>query len=210
MKADSKESKSKAKAANNAANAIGFFFEAGALKRLPRSGWRLAGIPNAESTADHSHRAAVIAYVIAKMEGADAERAAVLAVFHDLPEARIGELDKVMAAYHDKKAAEKKAVRESEANGVSGGNWYLQIINEVEGKKTPESKAANDADLLELVLTAIEYAQSGFPKARDWALAKGRLMLTKSGKALYAQALKSDSSKWWQKVWQKQGLLRKT
>lgn len=195
---------------SDSTTAVDFFYEAGALKNLPRSGWRLAGIPNAESTADHSHRAAVIAYVIAKMEGANADRAAVLAVFHDLPEARIGELDKVMASYHDKRAAERKAVKESVANGLFGGKWYSQIIGEVEEKKTVESKAANDADLLELVLTAIEYAQSGFPKARDWALEKQKLMLTGSGKRLYGEALKSESSKWWKKVWQKQGLLRKT
>jgi hypothetical protein len=35
-------------------------------------------------------------------------------------------------------------------------------------------------------------------------------MLTKSGRALYGAALRSDSSKWWKKVWQRQGLLRKT
>jgi len=200
MKSGSKESDS--------ATAIDFFYEAGALKNLPRSGWRLAGIKNAESTADHSHRAAIIAYAIAKMEGANAERAATLAIFHDLPEARIGELDKIMASYHDKKAAERKAVKESEAGAMFGGKWYADIIAEVEAKKTPESKAANDADLLELVLTAIEYAQSGFPKARDWTLAKRNLMLTESGKNLYDSALKSDSSGWWKKVWQKQGLLR--
>ena len=192
------------------AAAISFFYEAGALKSLPRSGWRLAGIKNAESTADHSHRAAVIAHVIATMEGADAEKAATLAVFHDLPEARIGELDKVMASYHDKPTAERKAVKESEANGTFGGKWYSEIIGEIEAKKTPESKAANDADILELVLTAIEYSQSGFPKAADWALAKDKFMLTESGKRLYDEALKSDSSSWWKKVWQKQGLLRKT
>ncbi len=190
--------------------AINFFYEAGALKGLPRSGWRLAGVRNAESTADHSHRAAVIAYVIARMEGANAERAATLAVFHDLPEARIGELDKVMASYHDKPAAERKAVKESEANGMFGGKWYSEIIDEFEAKKTPASKAANDADLLECVLTAIEYRQSGFPKAADWALAKNKSMLTESGKKLYGEALKSDSSSWWKKIWQKQGLLQKT
>jgi len=193
-----------------AAIAVDFFYEAGALKNLSRSGWRLAGIKNAESTADHSYRTAVIAYVIARMEGANAERAATLAVFHDVPEARIGELDKVMAAYHEKSAAERKAVRESEANNLFGGKWYSQIIGEIAARKTAESKAANDADLLECVLTAIEYAQSGFPRAADWAIAKQKLMLTKSGKKLYGEALKSDPSKWWKKIWQRQGLLRKT
>jgi putative hydrolase of HD superfamily len=198
------------KKGSDASIAVDFFHEAGGLKGLSRSGWRLAGIKDCESTADHSHRTAVIAYVIAKMEGANAERAATLAVFHDVPEVRTGELDKVMASYHSKAKAEWKAVRESEASALFGGKWYLQIMREIEEKKTPESRAASDADLLECVLTAVEYAQSGFSKAKEWALAKQELMLTKSGRALYGAALRSDSSKWWKKVWQRQGLLRKT
>jgi putative hydrolase of HD superfamily len=200
MKADSKAS---------TVRAVDFFYEAGALKNLPRSGWRLAGIKAAESTADHSHRAAVIAYTIAKMEGSDAEHAAVLAVFHDIAEARIGELDKVMSYYLDKRSAEKKAVAESEAAGLFGGKWYFGLVKELEENKTAEANAANDADLLECVLTGIEYSQSGFAKARQWATSKNKLFTTKSGKALYDEALKSDSSKWWKKLWQKQGLLGK-
>ena len=189
--------------------AIGFFCEAGALKNLPRSGWRLAGIKNAESTADHSFRAAVIAYVLAKMEGASPERACALAVFHDIPEARTGELDKIMASYHDKCTAETKAVKESEASAILGGRWYSDIIGEIEARQTLESKVANDADLLECVLTAIEYAQSGYQKAMDWAVAKDKFFLTRSAGKLYEEALKSDSSGWWKKLWQKQGLLKR-
>jgi 5'-deoxynucleotidase YfbR-like HD superfamily hydrolase len=43
----------------------GFLYEIGLLKRYPRTGWALAGVPAAESVAEHSFRAATIAAVIA-------------------------------------------------------------------------------------------------------------------------------------------------
>jgi transcriptional regulator with XRE-family HTH domain len=66
----------------------GFLIEAGHLKRTPRAGWPIAGVRDPESVAEHSYRTAVIAYVLAVMEGANADRAAALAVFHDVPETR--------------------------------------------------------------------------------------------------------------------------
>lgn len=39
--------------------------EAGQLKRTPRAGWLLAGVPTPDSVAEHSYRVGIIAYVIA-------------------------------------------------------------------------------------------------------------------------------------------------
>jgi hypothetical protein len=55
-------------------------YEMGLLKRYPRTGWALAGVPVAESVAEHSFRASVIAAVIAATEDADPQRAAFLAL----------------------------------------------------------------------------------------------------------------------------------
>lgn len=74
---------------------ISFAYEAGHLRRLPRAGWTLAGVPNGESVAEHSFRVAVLAYLIASEEGANAEHAAVLGLFHDLPETRTGDTPSV-------------------------------------------------------------------------------------------------------------------
>jgi hypothetical protein len=43
----------------------GFLYEIGLLKRYPRTGWALAGVRVAESVAEHSFRASVIAVIIA-------------------------------------------------------------------------------------------------------------------------------------------------
>jgi hypothetical protein len=41
---------------SEAADITGFLFETGVLKRYPRTGWVLAGVPAPESVADHSFR----------------------------------------------------------------------------------------------------------------------------------------------------------
>jgi 5'-deoxynucleotidase YfbR-like HD superfamily hydrolase len=46
-----------------------FLYEMGALKRLPRSGWLIAGVAAPESIAEHSFRTAILGWLLAHMEG---------------------------------------------------------------------------------------------------------------------------------------------
>lgn len=78
-----------------------FFFEAGELKRVKRSGWWTAGIKDPESVAEHSYRTAIIAFVLAKMEGLDANKLCTAALFHDLREARLLDRHKISQKYLD-------------------------------------------------------------------------------------------------------------
>lgn len=59
-----------------------FLYEMGALKRLPRSGWLIAGVAAPESIAEHSFRTAILGWLLAHMEGADPARTALLCLFH--------------------------------------------------------------------------------------------------------------------------------
>lgn len=45
---------------------ITFIFELVQLRRIKHEGWRLVGIDNPESVAEHSLRAAQIGYILAK------------------------------------------------------------------------------------------------------------------------------------------------
>jgi putative hydrolase of HD superfamily len=74
-------------------------FEWGHLKLVPRTGWLRAGIERPESVAEHSLRAAMLAWAIAALEGADPDRAATLALFHDSQETRTGDVDYVGRSY---------------------------------------------------------------------------------------------------------------
>ncbi|MEW9510166.1 HD domain-containing protein [Streptomyces bacillaris] len=56
-------------------SAVGrFLYEAGTLKHARRTGWWMAGVRDPESVAEHSWRTALIATIIAKLEGADADK----------------------------------------------------------------------------------------------------------------------------------------
>ncbi|MBI5046657.1 HD domain-containing protein, partial [Candidatus Micrarchaeota archaeon] len=68
---------------------VKYIFEAGMLKRVARSGWWTEKIKNPETVAEHTFRAALIAFILAKMEGADAHKLASAAVFHDMHETRL-------------------------------------------------------------------------------------------------------------------------
>jgi 5'-deoxynucleotidase YfbR-like HD superfamily hydrolase len=73
--------------------------ELGQLKMLPRTGWLRAGIEHPESVAEHSLRAAMLAWMLAGLEGADPERAATMALWHDSQETRTTDLDHVARRY---------------------------------------------------------------------------------------------------------------
>ncbi len=62
------------------------------LKSVHRQGWIDRGVPNPESSADHSWSLALFAWLIAcTREDLDANRVLLLALVHDLPEALAGD-----------------------------------------------------------------------------------------------------------------------
>ncbi|MDI6721005.1 MAG: HD domain-containing protein [Candidatus Aenigmarchaeota archaeon] len=50
---------------------LNFIFEMGQLRRIKHEGWRIAGVENPESVADHALRAAQIGFFLARLEGYD-------------------------------------------------------------------------------------------------------------------------------------------
>jgi putative hydrolases of HD superfamily len=73
--------------------------ELGQLRLLPRTGWVRAGVERPESIADHSMRTAMLAWMLAGLEGDSQERAAALALFHDSQETRTSDLDHLAQRY---------------------------------------------------------------------------------------------------------------
>ena len=66
---------------------LNFLIKAGKLKRSKRRGWLIHGIPDSESTAGHSFRLALLAWLLARKEkGMNIERIIKMALIHDLCE----------------------------------------------------------------------------------------------------------------------------
>lgn len=174
-------------------------YEAGVLFQIRRSGWWLAGVTSPESVAEHSFRAAVIAFVLATREGCDPERAAALALFHDLHEARVLDMHKVGQRYADWEQVESRAIEEQLA-GLPGA-----LREEIKSYKTSfqkrsdrEAIVARDADHLECLVRAREYQSQGQGQVEDWIKNSRRRLATGSAKRLARELLRTDPQKWWE------------
>ncbi len=175
---------------------IEFYKEIGKLKNLPRTGWVKRGIPNPETVAEHMYRSQFIAYDLAKKLGVDPVACAYMIMIHDLPEARAGDLTPTCGVSKEEKAAlELKAAQELAE--LSGNKEFLDVFLEYEGKETLRAQLCNDADQLECLVQALEYAQQ-YPEKRPlletfWPSAEEKLM-TIPGKEMFADLLKQKQS----------------
>jgi putative hydrolase of HD superfamily len=174
-------------------------YEPGVLSRVRRSGWWLAGVDRPESVAEHSFRAALIAFVLAEMEGADPEKAAAMALFHDLHEARVLDMHKVGQRYADWEEAEAKAIGEQLARLPRGLKERISgYKHDFQGTASPEAIIARDADHLECLVRAREYQEAGNPQVGDWIANSRSRLRTASARKLAAQCLRTGPQGWWE------------
>ena len=175
---------------------LNFFFETGMLKRIKHEGWRAAGVEFPDSVAEHTLRAAQIGYILADLEGYDnPERVAAMLVFHEIGEARIGDLHRLAKSYVN--ADERRAVSDQLKTFGKLGENILSLWDEIENQETVAGKIAKDADWLEQSVTAKEYMEQGFKKARIWIENGLKMSHTKTARALTKKLLKMNSKDWW-------------
>lgn len=171
-----------------------FLFEAGMLKRTPRTGFQFLG-SGAESVAEHIFRTVYIGYALGNLvKEIDINRLIKICLFHDLPEARTGDLNYVNKKYV--RADVEKAVDDL-AETVSFGGEIKDLILEFEKGETIEAKLAYDADQLELILALKEYKDVGNRYADEWLEYAMKRLRTDAARELAQTILQTDSSLWW-------------
>ncbi|MFD7379122.1 HD domain-containing protein [Streptomyces mirabilis] len=174
-----------------------FLYEAGTLKHTARTGWWMAGVRQPETVAEHSWRTALIATIIAKLEGADPARAAFLAVWHDTGETRTGDVNHLGKKYTAGEA-DPRDITADQVTGMPGilAEALTELVAEYEAKDSPEAICARDADKLECMIQGIEYKAQGHENAQRWIdNSRGRIV-TKAGNALADAVLKTGSLDW--------------
>ena len=177
-------------------NHVRFFFELGHLKRVLRSGWTLLGIRYPESVAEHSLRAAQIAYFLAIAEGRpDPHRACTMVVFHDMGETRTGDPHKVIQRYVT--TDERRAVKDQCASLGIQGELLHALWDEREADITPDAQIANDADALDAAIQAKEYMDQGFPEALEWIEYAQSKVKTETAKTLLSELREIKLTDWW-------------
>jgi putative hydrolase of HD superfamily len=171
-----------------------FLFEAGMLKRTPRTGFQFLGT-GSESVAEHIFRTAYIGYALGNLSGqADTDKVVRMCLFHDLPEARTGDLNYVNKKYVT--ANEEKAVDDLAATVPFGGEMREMILEFRKGE-TIEARLANDADQLEMILALKEHKDLGNTYADEWLRFALKRLKTDLARQLAETILERDSSLWW-------------
>lgn len=105
-----------------------------------------------ETIAEHSFRTAILASILATMEGADAAKATQFAVFHDTQETRIGDIPHIGRRYLT--AAGNEAVTADQIAMCPPAVTSVQmVVDEYERQDTAEALVAHDADKLECLIS---------------------------------------------------------
>ncbi len=170
-----------------------FLFEAGMLRKTPRSGYQFLG-SGQENVAEHSFRTAVIGYVLARRMGADVGRTLCLCLFHDLHEARIGDFNYVNKIYNTCDV-EKALHHATEGTGLEEdivGQW-----RELEAEQTLEARIAHDADQLDFILNLKEEADMGNTFAAKWLDCALLRLGTKEARELAQEIMRTGIDRWW-------------
>lgn len=175
-------------------NIANFLFEAGMLKRTPRSGFQFLGT-GAESVAEHIFRTTYIGYALGRLaKDINVDHLIKMCLFHDLPEARTGDLNYVNKKYV--KADEEKAIDDL-AVTLPFGKEISALVHEFIEGKTEEAKLARDADQIEMILALKEYKDLGNKYADEWLVFSLKRLQTEAARDLAKAILETDSSLWW-------------
>jgi putative hydrolases of HD superfamily len=172
--------------------------EWGALKQLPRTGWTRAGIQQPESVAAHTARTAMLAWIIAGLEGANQDRAATLALFHDSQESRTGDLDHVGRNYLQPVGNEQITSDQAAALPQPLAAALGRLVGEYEGRASREAECARDADKLDMLLQALEYREAGWRNLDPFIQTAVTALRTPSGRRLGEAAMVVSPAAWWQ------------
>jgi putative hydrolases of HD superfamily len=177
--------------------AVKLAHEWGHLKRLPRTGWLHAGIEHPESVAEHTMRTAMLAWMIAGLEGADPARAATLALFHDSQESRTTDVDHIGRDYLHVTSNEQITTDQSAVLPRPLAAMLSKLVSEYEGRSSLEADCARDADKLEMLLQAREYRQQGNVNTEPFIHSALAALRTTSGRRLGEAAMRVDPAAWW-------------
>jgi len=187
----------------NLKNIVKFIFEVGMLKRRKHDGYTLAGISTSQipSIAEHTLRAAIIGYILAKLENyPNPEEVVTMVVFHDIEETRIPDLNRVARRYIEN--IDKNRILKEQLDERLGkiGEEIRKLRLRV-GYYNLNDKAgiiAKDADYLEQAFTSKEFLEQGYEGAKDWIDNIEKILRTKSAQELLKELKNTKSYEWWQ------------
>jgi putative hydrolase of HD superfamily len=134
---------------------------AGRLKRIKRTGWVFRGIPEPESVAEHSFRAALLGYFLSMEKGIEPSKVVGMLLIHDLAESVIGDITPEGEKFMNKLEIEERAIK-AIAEEIGNDDIYLLWI-EFNYGDSEEAKLVREVDKAEMAYQGKEYQKLGYP-----------------------------------------------
>lgn len=174
-----------------------YVYELGTLKKGPRAGWSIPGVPIPETIGSHIYRTAVLGLILATLEGADVGRTVTLCVLHDNHESRIGDIASVARPYVRTVEPQVVVQHQTEHMPAAVRNAIREAVQQYEARETPEAMIARDADRLEAIVQGREYEREGF-NTTEWQASAIASLKTDSARQLARSIVETDPQDWWQ------------
>lgn len=141
---------------------LDLLLEVQALDRVPRTGFLLRGVADAESVAEHAWQVAFLVWTLAaRVDGLDRGRAVQMALVHDLAELRLGDLPMTAARLLPdgaKAEAERRALAELLGPLDEAGR---DLAAEYLEGRSPEARFVRACDKLQLMVKVAAYEAWG-------------------------------------------------
>lgn len=151
---------------------IEVLLECNQLKTIPRMGWRVRGVREGESVAEHSYAVALMSMMLADRMGiaVDRERVLRIALLHDLPEHVTGDIHapatKVLG--EDVKERAEARIMERLFGQLPGGAEYVGLWREFTDRSSVEGRLVRAVDKLEMFTQAYVYELEGNRRIEDF------------------------------------------
>jgi len=144
---------------------LDIILRANELKTIPRMGWRVRGVRDGESVAEHSYAVALIVMLLAPRlsETIDVSRAVRIALVHDLPEHMLGDIHAPashMLGEDVKEAAELRILLDLMGDDGSADE-VTGLWQEFAERSSVEGRLVRAVDKLEMFTQAYLYEQEG-------------------------------------------------
>jgi len=139
--------------------------ECNELKTIPRMGWRVRGVTDGESVAEHSFAVALISMLLADRLRVEVDTGKLLkiALLHDLPEHMLGDIHAPASRIlgEDVKEAAELRIMERLFDGIEGGDEYVALWKEFAERSSVEGRLVRAVDKLEMFTQAYQYECAG-------------------------------------------------
>lgn len=135
--------------------AVEFLMEVNRLESVPREGYVMSGIPDAEDVAAHTAGVAAAALLVADRIDAPLDRGRLLtiALLHDVGEARVGDTPLVTKTEADE--AEERAAADAIVDGLP--DHYAAALADYREQACLEARIVKAADKLQLMAKVLAY-----------------------------------------------------